>query len=125
MATASLRTAGSSHAVLYVHPDCSKSRGAVELLQARGIGFERRDYLAQPLDAGELRALIAALGVPAGELLRIDDARGQGLLPSAELTGDAVVALLQAHPALMQRPVLRIGDRAVIARPPERALQLL
>src|SRR5687767_14621219 len=91
MATESKQTAaGVGRTVLYVHPDCSKSRGAVELLLARGVEFERRDYVAQPLDAGELRALITALGVPASELLRIDDARSRGLLPASGPTEDAV-----------------------------------
>jgi arsenate reductase (glutaredoxin) len=123
--TATTETAGARRAVLYVHPDCSKSRGAVALLQAHGVEFERRDYLAQPLDADELRALIAALGVPARALVRIDDTSSQALLPAADLEDGAVVELLRRHPALMQRPVLRVGERAVIARPPERVLELL
>src|SRR5688500_17620381 len=101
MATESMRTAGASRAGLYVHPDCSKSRSAVELLQARGAEFERRDYLARPLDAGELHALIAALGAPAVVLLRIDDARRQGLVSAAEPADDVVIDLLQTYPALM------------------------
>ena len=40
-------------------------------------------------------------------------------------TVDAVVALLVDHPELMQRPVVRSGRRAVIARPPERAAEFL
>ncbi|MBJ31722.1 MAG: hypothetical protein CL442_01080 [Acidimicrobiaceae bacterium] len=38
---------------------------------------------------------------------------------------DAVVDLLLAHPTLMQRPVGLLGDRAVVARPSERILDLL
>lgn len=37
----------------------------------------------------------------------------------------AVVDLLLAHPALMQRPIGLLGDRAVVARPSERILNLL
>ena len=36
-----------------------------------------------------------------------------------------VVNLLAAHPSLMQRPVAILGDRAVVARPSERILELL
>ena len=126
MATESMLTgAGAGPAILYVHPDCSKSRAAVELLRAQGREFERRDYVALPLDAAELRALIAALGVPARELVRLDEARSQGLTCPTEMTESEVVDLLQAHPGLLQRPVLRVGARAVIARPPGRVLELL
>jgi arsenate reductase (glutaredoxin) len=35
------------------------------------------------------------------------------------------VAVLLAHPQLMQRPVVVKGDRAVIGRPTERVTELL
>jgi arsenate reductase (glutaredoxin) len=116
--------AGAGRAILYAHPDCSKSRRAVELLQSRGLEFERRDYVARPLDAAELRRLIAALDGPARGLVRTDDARERGLAACDELTEVEVVGLLLAHPELMQRPVLQVGARALVARPPERVLEL-
>jgi arsenate reductase-like glutaredoxin family protein len=36
-----------------------------------------------------------------------------------------VVALLLEHPELMERPVVFVGERAVIARPSEKVLDLL
>jgi arsenate reductase len=38
---------------------------------------------------------------------------------------DAVIAALEAHPDLLQRPIVVRGDRAVLARPPEKVLELL
>lgn len=40
-------------------------------------------------------------------------------------TVDGVVAVLLAHPELMQRPVVVKGDRAVIGRPTERVTELM
>ncbi len=40
-------------------------------------------------------------------------------------TREAVVTLLLEHPKLMQRPVVILGDQAVIARPSEKVLELL
>jgi arsenate reductase len=38
---------------------------------------------------------------------------------------EAVLAALEARPELLQRPIVVRGDRAVLARPPEKALELL
>jgi arsenate reductase len=38
---------------------------------------------------------------------------------------DAVLAALEARPELLQRPIVVRGDRAVLARPPEKVLELL
>ena len=40
-------------------------------------------------------------------------------------TRDEVIAVLLAHPELMERPVVFVGEQAVIARPSERVLELL
>ncbi|HLK86582.1 MAG TPA: ArsC/Spx/MgsR family protein [Candidatus Binataceae bacterium] len=48
-----------------------------------------------------------------------------GLKAEDYVTPEMVVALLLKHPELMQRPIVVKGDKAVIARPPERMLPLL
>jgi arsenate reductase len=40
-------------------------------------------------------------------------------------TREQVIDLLSEHPELMQRPVVFLGERAVIARPSEKVLELL
>jgi len=47
-----------------------------------------------------------------------------GLDAAAYVTRAQVVALLLEHPELMERPVVIRGDRAVIARPSEKVLEL-
>ena len=48
-----------------------------------------------------------------------------GLDPAGYVERDAVIGLLLAHPKLMQRPVVFRGERAVIARPSDKVLDLL
>lgn len=110
---------------LYHNPQCSKSRAALQLLRERGIEPEQVDYRAHPPSVDELRELVRLLGLPASELLRSGDqeARSLGLDVDA-LSPEAVLEAVAAHPRLMQRPVLVHGDRALIARPPERVLEL-
>lgn len=111
---------------LYHNPNCSKSRGAKEILEARGADFAVVEYLKTPLDAKAIRHLLKLLGVPPGELVRKDGHfRELGLKEEDYTTAEAVAALLTEHPKLMQRPVVVRGERAVIARPSELVETLL
>lgn len=111
---------------LFHNPRCSKSREALALLQARGHQPQVIEYLKTPPDEGDLRTLLAQLGVPARELLRSGEAEYQALgLADASLTDTDLLRAIAAHPQLLQRPIVVRGDRAVIARPPELLLQLL
>lgn len=115
-----------SEATLWHNPRCSKSREALELLRAHDIEPVIRDYLAQPPSEDELSVLLSALGIPARELLRSADPEAKELGLEDESLGDAdLIAAMAAHPQLIQRPILIAGDRAIIARPPERVLELL
>jgi arsenate reductase len=111
---------------LYHNTRCSKSRGALELLQARGVTPELVYYLETPPDQEELRWLLGLLGLPARSLLRAGEAEYAALgLDDPSLGVDALIAAMAAHPRLIERPVFVHGGRAVIGRPPERVLELL
>lgn len=112
--------------LLYHNPRCSKSRGALDLLQENGIEPEVVRYLDDPPDAGTLRALVGKLGIRPRELLRTGEEEYRSLgLADESLGDDAIIEAMAAHPRLIERPILVRGDRAVIGRPPERVLELL
>lgn len=111
---------------LYHNPGCRNSRGALELLHARGVEFDTVEYLKTPLHRATLERIVAMLDTPPAELVRKDRRFEElGLKPADYLSAEAVVALLLKHPELMQRPVIVKGAKALIARPPERLLPLL
>lgn len=111
---------------LYHNPRCSKSRGALELLQARGLSPSIVLYLETPPDAGRLRDLLNKLGISARQLLRTGEDDYKALnLADQSLSDDALIDAMVAHPKLIERPILVAGDKAVIGRPPENVLELL
>jgi arsenate reductase len=115
-----------SSITIYHNPNCSKSRGALEILQASGEPFETIEYLEHPLSVEEIQALLAVLSSEPGDLLRKDSHfKELGLNESDYASVDSVAALLAEHPRLMQRPVVVRGTRAVIARPSELVESLL
>lgn len=112
--------------VIYHNPACGKCRAALAILRERDARFEVVDYLRSPLDEPALRRLLDALEDEPAELVRKDaNFHALGLSSEHYATVDAVVDLLVRHPRLMQRPVLVRGDRAVIARSPEKIEALL
>ena len=111
---------------MYHNPSCSKSRGALEILADQGVDHDVVEYLAAPPDRTSLERIVDSVGVPPGELVRQDRRFEElGLSASDYTTRDAVIELLLEHPELMQRPVIFRGERAVIARPSEKVLELL
>lgn len=112
--------------LLYHNPRCSKSRAALALLTERGIEPRIVAYLERPPSVEELRTLLARLGLGARELLRTGEAEYKELgLDDPALDDAALIAAMHAHPRLIERPILVVGERAVIGRPPERVLELL
>ena len=110
---------------VYFNPSCSKCRTAQGILHERGVDAQFIRYLDQAPTLDELRHLMTLLGIddprammrpgePIYEELRLDDAGPEALLRA-----------ITQHPILLERPIVVRGDRAVIARPPERVLELL
>ena len=111
---------------LYHNPRCSKSRGAMELLEARGLAPTIVRYLETPPSAAELRDLLAKLGLSARQLLRTGEDEYKALnLDDAGLSEEQLIAAMVAHPRLIERAILIAGDKAVVGRPPEKVLELL
>lgn len=110
---------------LYFNPSCSKCRTAAAILDERGVEATVVRYLDTPPTEAELRRLMVLLG--------IDDPRammrtGEPLYSELGLEGagaDELLAAIVEHPILLERPIFVVGDRAVIARPPERLLEIL
>lgn len=112
--------------ILYHNDACSKCRATATLLAERGLQPHVVEYLRTPPDAATLRDLLARLAIPARDLLRKGEPEYAGLgLDDPALPDEAAIAAMVAHPHLIERPILVRGDRAVICRPPERALELI
>lgn len=110
---------------IWHNPRCSKSRQALALLEEAGVDFTTRRYLDEPPSEAELRALQSQLGLPAIEMMRTKETLFKELGLTRETPEDQLIAAMAAHPKLIERPVVITADRAIIARPPEKARDLL
>jgi arsenate reductase (glutaredoxin) len=112
---------------VYFNPRCAKCRATTSILDERGEAFEVVEYLVAPPDETDIRRILRLLAGAPADLVRVDDAgfAAAGLSAGDVADADGVVRVLLVHPELMQRPVVVRGERAVIARPPERVAELL
>lgn len=115
-----------SDVIIYHNPRCSKSRQTLELLRSRGIEPQIREYLKQPPSPAELEHLLAALGLPARQLLRTkeDDYKTLQLDNPALSEADLIQAMSQ-QPKLIERPIVICQEQARIGRPPEAVLEII
>lgn len=111
---------------IFHNPRCSKSREAIALLEDRGLDFEVIEYLKTGISKSDLKKLLKKLDLKAGDLIRKKDKLFKELTKGNEdFTNTEYFELLAENIALMERPVIVKGDRAVIARPIDACADLL
>ena len=110
---------------IYYNPRCSKCRNTVALVQEHGYNTELIEYLVTPLNKTELQGLLKKLGIKPLELIRKGEDIFKQQYAGRSLSDAEWLDAMVAHPVLMERPVVVRGNKAVIARPPEKALALL
>ncbi|NLT06691.1 MAG: arsenate reductase [Solirubrobacterales bacterium] len=108
---------------VYEKRTCTTCRKLAQLLAERGIDFDRVEYHVLGLTEDEVRSLVAKTGGSAADLLRMREPGAKELAAAGD--EDAIVAAMAERPELLQRPIVVNGDRAVLARPIERALEIL
>ena len=106
------------------NPRCTKSRAALALLRERGIEPEIVRYLETPPTKAELRRLLERAGLSPRTVVRVKDARALGHDPST-LPDEELLDLLVREPRLLERPLVESEKGVVLARPPERVLEVL
>lgn len=110
---------------IWHNPRCSKSRGAYELLRQHGIDAEVVKYLEEAPSRSELERVLALLGSDDPSTIARKGEAAWKELGLHDADRDAVLEAMVANPILIERPIVIRGDRAVVARPPERVLELL
>ena len=110
---------------LYSNPSCSKCRTAAALLDEHHVQADTIAYLDVPPTVQDLKDLMRLLDIDNPRLMMRTGESLYAELALADQEGDALLRAISRHPILLERPIFVVGNRAVIARPPERLLELL
>lgn len=92
-----------------------------------GVDHDVVLYMKEPPDAKALKAIIAGLEDPVEDLVRKDSQFKKLGLDADDYVGnpDAVIELLSQRKALLQRPIVVKGKKAIIGRPKARIREFL
>lgn len=110
---------------VYEKPTCTTCRKLNSLFEENGIDWKKVDYFIEPFDEEKLASLIGKTGMRPHDVLRRAEPefKASGI---DESSSDAdVIAAMVKFPSIIQRPIVEVGDRAVLARPIEKALELI
>jgi len=105
---------------------CSKSRAALELLNASGIDIEVIDYLEKTPSKDEIKVVLSLLNTNARGLMRGKEQLYKELnLNDDSLSEETLIQNMFDNPSLIERPVVIYNAKAAIGRPIENILELI
>jgi len=118
------RRVAMSDALVYYNPRCGTCLKVKALLEKKGYRLRLIEYLKTPPSLQELDDLLKKLKIGPEGLVRKKEPIYQEKIAGRNLTRAQWLDLFHKNPVLIERPIVVIGTRAVIARPPE-ALEAL
>ncbi|MGN6116380.1 MAG: arsenate reductase (glutaredoxin) [Nitrobacter sp.] len=111
---------------IYHNPSCGTSRNTLAMIRQSGEEPVIVEYLKRPPDRARLRALADAMGTTIRGLLREKGTPYVELgLGDPARTDDELLDAIEAHPILIQRPIVETEKGTRICRPSELVLDLL
>lgn len=95
------------------------------LFRENGVEFEKVNYFVEAMTEKKLRGLLKKMGAEPYAILRKAEPLAKELSLNPETPHDELIKAIVENPSLLQRPIVEVGDRAVLARPTEKALKLI
>jgi arsenate reductase len=100
---------------IYINPCCSKCLSLLELLRINQIVFNQINYLEKSMPIQQLEKLWD----------KLDEPENMARFDTAGLNKDAILLKLSEDISLLQRPIIELDEKAIIARPPEKCIKFL
>jgi arsenate reductase len=112
--------------IIYHNPDCGTSRNTLGLIRNAGVEPHIIEYLKTPPSRALLAQLIERASLSLRSILREKGTPYADFgLGDPELTDDALLDAMMAHPILINRPLVVSPKGVKLCRPSETVLDLL
>ncbi len=96
-----------------------------KLFRENNIEYESVNYFTEPLTEEKLRELLKKANLSPFEVVRKNDSFYKELKVSEVTNAGELIKIIIENPSILQRPIVEVGDEAVLARPLEKALTLI
>jgi arsenate reductase len=111
---------------IYHNPACGTSRNTLAMIRATGIEPTIIEYLKTPPTRQELCDLVQRMGIPLRDVLRQKGTPYAELgLNDPTLSDNALLDAIEAHPILINRPIVVTAKGVRLCRPSETVLDLI
>jgi arsenate reductase (glutaredoxin) len=105
---------------IYHNPKCTTSNKVLAHIRAAGIEPNVIEYLKNPPNRSKLKAMLKAMNASPRDILRRSGTPYDELgLDDATLSDDALLSAIEAHPILIQRPIVETPKGVKLCRPAE------
>lgn len=112
--------------IIYHNPACGTSRNTLALIRHVGIEPHVIEYLKTPPGRALIQDLAARTGAPLRDLLREKGTPFAELgLGDPAVSDDELLDAIEAHPVLLNRPIVVTPRGVRLCRPSEAVLDLL
>ena len=108
----------------YHNPRCRKSREGLQYLEELNIRPTIIEYLKNPLDKEELKEILKQLKYSPIDLVRKNELVWREKYKGKVMTEQQIIGAMIEYPQLIERPIVIINKKAIIARPPQKVLIL-
>ncbi|HKI78168.1 MAG TPA: ArsC/Spx/MgsR family protein [Ignavibacteriaceae bacterium] len=108
---------------IYEKPTCTTCRKVNKILEEKGVDFEKVNYYIKPFTESKLKSLLKKMNMKPSELLRKRELAAKAIDLKTESENQILEMMILDHD-LIQRPIVEMGDKAILARPPERIYEL-
>ena len=111
---------------IYFKPNCYTCQTALKLVKENTKEeIETIEYLVDVPTQKDIKEILKMLGMKAEQLVRKKESLFKENYEGKKFTNGQWIKILTEHPILIERPIVVLGDKAIIGRPLESIVDFL
>ena len=108
---------------IYEKPTCTTCRNVNKILEGKGIDYNKVNYYIEPFTEQKLKSLLKKMNMKPSELLRRREKAAKSI-DLKKVSEEKILKLMVSNHDLVERTIIEVGNKAILARPPEKIHEL-